>query len=77
MSSGEVLGGMPVIAGTRIPAETIAIYLRDGHDEDRIREDYPSLPNGADRAVRQWAIATFGADWMRHVGVDRHRAESN
>ena len=49
-----VLGGMPVVAGTRVPAATILAYLREGRTEDYIREDYPTLPAGAIEAVRRW-----------------------
>lgn len=57
VSDPEILGGWPVIHGTRIPAETILIYIKDGVDDRQIYVDYPSLPLGGIDAVRRWAVA--------------------
>lgn len=59
----RTLGGVPVVAGTRVPAETIAAYLRDGHTAAEIRADYPSLPADGIRAVEVWAAHTYGPAW--------------
>lgn len=55
VSDPEVLGGMPCIRGTRVPAETIADYLRGGASPTDILNDYPSLPNDGIEAVIRWA----------------------
>lgn len=39
----EVMGGAPVIAGTRIPIDTILYYLRHGWDAKKIAKEFPSL----------------------------------
>ena len=39
----HVLGRRPVIAGTRIPVETVGRYLEDGFSPDQILAEYPSL----------------------------------
>lgn len=57
VSDPEILGGWPVIHGTRIPAETILIYLKEGAGDREIYTDYPSLPLGGIDAVRRWAVA--------------------
>ncbi len=37
------LGGTPVFAGTRVPAQTLIEYLEAGHPLDQFLEDYPSV----------------------------------
>lgn len=49
------MGGWPCVSGTRIPAETILLYIKDGADIEEIVGDYPSLPFGGVDAVRRWA----------------------
>ncbi|WOI08984.1 DUF433 domain-containing protein [Thalassospira lucentensis] len=39
----EILGGMPVYAGTRIPVHNVAASLREGATIDEVKEAYPSL----------------------------------
>jgi uncharacterized protein (DUF433 family) len=50
----SVMGGEPVVRGTRIPAATIAAYLAAGRNDREIFEDYPSLPVDGIDAVRRW-----------------------
>jgi uncharacterized protein (DUF433 family) len=50
-----IMGGMPCISGTRIPAETLLLYLREGTSRFDIFVDYPSLPQGGIEAVVLWA----------------------
>ena len=54
ISDPSVMGGEPVIRGTRIPAATILAYLRAGHTDQEVFEDYPSLPVDGIEAVRRW-----------------------
>lgn len=51
----EIMGGWPCVSGTRIPAETILLYLKDGASVREIVSDYPTLPLGGIEAVRAWA----------------------
>ncbi|MBB5686241.1 DUF433 domain-containing protein [Sphingobium boeckii] len=54
-STPGIMGGQPCISGTRIPAEIILLYLREGASRFEIFADYPSLPVGAIEAVVRWA----------------------
>jgi uncharacterized protein (DUF433 family) len=54
ISDPSVMGGEPVVRGTRIPAATIAAYLAAGRSDREIFEDYPSLPVDGIEAVRRW-----------------------
>jgi uncharacterized protein (DUF433 family) len=65
VSDSSVMDGVPVVRGTRIPAETILAYLKGGHSHREIFEDYPTLPVDGIDAVIRWAEATYGADWRR------------
>jgi uncharacterized protein (DUF433 family) len=58
VSDPEILGGMPVVSGTRVPAETILAYIRKGAGVEEIVGDYPYLPLGAREAVEYWARET-------------------
>jgi uncharacterized protein (DUF433 family) len=65
----SVMGGAPVIRGTRIPAETIVAYLRAGHSAQEIFEDYPSLPLDGIQAVIHWAAGVHGPNWREVAGT--------
>ncbi|EKD67935.1 MAG: hypothetical protein ACD_48C00146G0001 [uncultured bacterium] len=39
----NILGGTPVIAGTRIPASRIVYQLQQGYSIEQIQEVYPQL----------------------------------
>lgn len=39
----EILGGVPVIEGTRIPATLVFDLLKRGYSVSLIRKEYPSL----------------------------------
>ena len=67
VESADIMGGQPVISGTRIPAATILAYLRDGHAIREILEDYPSLPPDGSDAVRRWVARQSDADEARFV----------
>jgi uncharacterized protein (DUF433 family) len=62
-SDPSVMGGAPVIRGTRVPAETIIAYLRAGYTAQEIFDDYPSLPLDGIQAVTDWAERTHGPNW--------------
>lgn len=57
-SNPDIMGGMPCVRGTRVPAETILAYIRAGYSDREIFRDYPSLPLDGIEAVRQWARDT-------------------
>ena len=60
-SNPAILGGRPVVRGTRVPAATIVAYLREGYSRQDIFEDYPSLPLDGIDAVIAWAETTPGS----------------
>ncbi|MBM3128081.1 MAG: DUF433 domain-containing protein [Chloroflexi bacterium] len=39
----EILGGTPVFAGTRVPAQTLVDYLEGGHSLEDFLDDFPTV----------------------------------
>lgn len=56
----SIMSGAPVVRGTRVPALTIVAYLRAGHSDQEVFEDYPTLPVDGIDAVRRWAEVELG-----------------
>ncbi len=52
-----VMGGEPVITGTRVPVRTIASMVEMGETSEVLREDYPHIPQEAYTLAVQWAHA--------------------
>ncbi|OGE14258.1 hypothetical protein A3G14_04435 [Candidatus Curtissbacteria bacterium RIFCSPLOWO2_12_FULL_38_9] len=45
-SDPKILGGTPVIKGTRIPVSRIIFLLKEGYTVDAIHQDYPHVSVG-------------------------------
>ncbi len=52
-----VMGGEPVIRGTRVPVRTIASLVEMGETHEVLREDYPHIPEEAYPVAVLWAHA--------------------
>ncbi len=39
----EIMGGMPVFRGTRVPAKSLFDHLEDGHSIDDFLEGFPTV----------------------------------
>jgi uncharacterized protein (DUF433 family) len=52
-----VMGGEPVITGTRVPVRTIASLIEMGEKPEVLREDYPHVPQEAYPVAVLWAHA--------------------
>ena len=39
----DILGGTPVFAGTRVPAQTLIDYLEGGHSLEDFLDDFPTV----------------------------------
>lgn len=73
VSDRSVMGGEPVVRGTRVPAATIVAYLRAGHSDQEIFQDYPSLPLDGIEAVIAWARVEMGVDLSRSHRTSNRR----
>ena len=43
MCDKDILGGIPVFAGTRVPAKALLDYFQKGHSLDEFLEDFPTV----------------------------------
>ncbi len=59
VSDPAVLGGKPVINGTRLSVEFVLDLLAGGWDAASIEENYPNLTPERVRAVLAYAAETF------------------
>jgi uncharacterized protein (DUF433 family) len=57
ISDRSILGGTPVVAGTRIPADTVLAEVRTGKSRFDIFRAYPSLPSDGIDACLAWEKA--------------------
>lgn len=39
----EILGGTPVVAGTRIPIKRLSALIRQGYNSDALKKEYPHV----------------------------------
>jgi uncharacterized protein (DUF433 family) len=49
-----ILGGMPVVEGTRVPAANVMAEVLAGKSKFEIYESYPTLPLDGVEACIQW-----------------------
>ena len=56
-SDRQILGGMPVVAGTRVPADTILAEVQAGVSKFEIFRSYPSLPLDGLEGCVEWEKA--------------------
>ena len=50
----KILGGTPVVQGTRVPAETVLAEIAAGKNRFDIFRHYPSLPPDGIEACIEW-----------------------
>jgi uncharacterized protein (DUF433 family) len=66
-----VMHGQAVLRGTRIPVAVVLDCLAAGMSEEAIRAQYPTLPEGFDKAAIAYAAALAREEI---VPLDPHRA---
>jgi len=54
VSNPKILGGTPVVQGTRVPAETVLAEVESGASHFEIFRSYPSLPPDGIDACIEW-----------------------
>lgn len=47
----NILGGIPVFTGTRVPVKTLFDYLKANHPLDDFLDDFPTVSRGQARQV--------------------------
>jgi len=43
ISDAEILGGVPIFAGTRVPVDSLLAHLKAGDTIDTFLDDFPSV----------------------------------
>lgn len=43
-SNPEILGGTPVFVGTRVPVQTLLVYLESGETLEEFLDNFPTVP---------------------------------
>lgn len=64
ISNPNIMGGKPVVAGTRITVELILEKLASGDTVAEIVEDYPDLNGESIRAAIQFAADALRSDFV-------------
>ncbi len=62
IANSEILGGKPVIEGTRISVEQVLGLLANGMTNEEIIADYPDLTEESIRAVLSYAARALKND---------------
>ena len=65
----EILGGKPIIEGTRLSVEHVSRLLASGMSEAEIIADYPELNEENIQAVRAYASGRTYPSWALRNGV--------
>lgn len=54
-SDPEILGGTPVFTGTRVPIDTLLVYLRKAKGIEDFRDDFPTVSREQAEALLELA----------------------
>lgn len=54
-SHPEIMGGTPVFTGTRVPIDTLLVYLRKGKRIADFRDDFPTVSHEQAEALLELA----------------------
>ncbi len=57
--SNDILGGIPVFAGTRVPVRTLIDYLKAGERLDDFLDDFPTVSRVQATGVLELVKATL------------------
>lgn len=61
----KIMGGKPVIKGTRIPVYIILEYIESGHTIQDITEDYPDLEEEDVKAAIRYATGVLEGEEVK------------
>jgi uncharacterized protein (DUF433 family) len=64
VKSPDVLGGVPVFRGTRVPFQTLLDYIEGGQSLDEFLSDFPTVSREAAVASLEQAKSTL----IEHLG---------
>ncbi len=56
---GEILGGIPVFAGTRVPVRNLLDYIENNQTVSEFKEDFPTVSSRQINAFLELAFANL------------------
>ncbi len=62
----EVMSGVPVFAGTRVPIQNLFDYIEGGEDLSEFLDDFPSVTKEAALAVLEMAKKSLTSEKLLH-----------
>ena len=65
----EILGGVPVFFGTRVPVKTLFDYLEDDYSLTGFLEYFPTVPRELALAVLEQAEHSFTPQADHHASI--------
>ena len=65
----EILGGVPVFAGTRVPVKTLFDYLEDDFSLTEFLAYFPTVPRELALAVLEQAEHSFSPSSASHESI--------
>lgn len=63
----EVMSGIPVFAGTRVPIQNLFDYIEGGDNIEEFIDDFPSVSREAAIAVLEMAKTTLTSERLLHA----------
>jgi len=66
-SNTDVLGGLPVFTGTRVPVETLFFHIEKGITIDEFLEDFPSVSKSQVVSVLEVANKLLTSDHIDKI----------
>ncbi len=62
----EIMSGVPVFAGTRVPVQNLFDYIEGGEDLSEFLDDFPSVSKESALAVLEMAKKTLTSEKLLH-----------
>jgi uncharacterized protein (DUF433 family) len=66
-SNPEIMGGVPVFSGTRVPVETLFDHLERGITIDAFLDDYPTVSKEQVVQVLEFVGKLFTTDKIKQI----------
>ncbi len=67
----EIMSGVPVFAGTRVPIQNLFDYIEGGEDLSEFLDDFPSVSKEAALAVLEMAKKSLTSEKMLYENFTR------
>lgn len=62
----EIMSGVPVFTGTRVPVQNLFDYIEGGEDLSEFLDDFPSVSKESALAVLEMAKKTLTSEKLLH-----------